>query len=287
MKKEKINCEKAKKLDALSISKKLGMKQGKLTNNIAWFYYKNERTASLKVDLKLNKWYNFSIGKGGNTLDLVIHILNCSVSEALEFLNNESNHFSFQQQPKISNSKDQIKNYSINTVKKLENHALLSYLKSRGISKTIAKNNCLEIHYRIQSKNYFSIAFQNDSNGYEHRNKYLKGSLGQKEITWINNNSNSINVFEGFIDYLSFLEIGNDKKKEDYLILNSVSNIKKSIDLIKKYKNINLFLDNDIAGDIATKKIIEISKNKVNDKRVSYKEYKDLNEYLIHKIILT
>jgi DNA primase len=284
MKKEKMNCEKAKNLDALSIAKKLKMKQSRKTNNQVWFYYKNEKTASLKIDLLLNKWYNFSIGKGGNTLDLVIHILNCSVSDALDFLNNESNHFSFHQQPKISTSKNEVKSYSINTVKKLENHALLSYLSSRGISNGIAKKNCLEIHYSIQSKSYFSIAFQNDSKGYEHRNKYIKGSLGKKDITWINNNSDSINIFEGFIDYLSFLEIENSQKKEDYLILNSVSNIEKSVDIIKKHQNICLFLDNDTAG----KKSVEYYKKiaPINDCSRLYKNHKDLNEYILSNGVL-
>ena len=279
MKKEKMNCESAKNMDALSVAKKLVMKQGKLTNNEAWFYYKNERTASLKVDLRLNKWYNFSIGKGGNTLDLVIHILNCSVSEALEFLNKESNLFSFQQQSKISSHIDKLKSYSINTIKKLENHALLSYLKSRGISNEIAKNNCLEIHYSIQKKNYFSIAFQNDSKGFEHRNKYIKGSLGKKDITWIKNDSNSINIFEGFIDYLSFLEIENSSQKEDYLILNSVANIEKSVGLIKKYQHINLFLDNDTAGKNSVQYYKKIAP--INDCSRLYKKHKDLNEYIL------
>ena len=284
MKKEKMNCEKAKNIDAYSIARKLEIKQGRQTNNEVWFYYKNERTASLKIDLRLNKWYNFSIGKGGNTLDLVIHILNCSVSDALDFLNNESNLFSFHQQPKISANKNEMKSYNINAVKKLENHALLQYLSSRGISEGIAKNNCLEIHYSIQSKNYFSIAFQNDSKGYEHRNKYLKGSLGKKDITWINNNSNSINIFEGFIDYLSFLEIENTQKKEDYLILNSVSNIEKSVDLIKKYQNINLFLDNDTAGKNSVEYYKKIAP--INDCSRLYKNHKDLNEYILSNRML-
>lgn len=283
MKKEKMNCQKVKNMDALSVAKKLGMKQDRQTNNEVWFFYENEKTASLKIDLSLNKWYNFSIGKGGNTLDLVIHILNCSVSDALDFINSESNLFSSHQQPKISTNKNEMKSYSINAVKKLENHALLHYLSSRGISNGIAKNNCLEIYYSIQSKNYFSIAFQNDSKGYEHRNKYIKGSLGKKDITWIKNNSNNISVFEGFIDYLSFLEIKKNQKNEDYLILNSVSNIEKSFDIIKKYQNVSLFLDNDSAGDTSTKKIITYSKNKVNDRRNLYKNYKDLNEYLMNQ----
>ena len=145
-----MNCEQAKKLDAFTVAKKLGMRKAKERKNEVWFYYKNEKTASLKIDTRINKWYNHSLGQGGNTLDLIIHILKCSVSEALIFLNNDTNHFSFhQQQPRKITLE---KNYQVMEIKNLQHKALIDYLTSRKINISIALKYCQEIHYKINSK---------------------------------------------------------------------------------------------------------------------------------------
>ncbi len=48
------------------------------------------------------------------------------------------------------------------------------------------------------------MGFKNNFGGFELRNKYFKGSSSPKEITLISNNSpDRLNVFEGFMDFLS------------------------------------------------------------------------------------
>ena len=281
LKKERINCEKAKKLDATVIAKKLGMIQSKKTKNEVWFFYKNEKTASFKIDTKINKFYNFSEGVGGNTLDMIVHYHNFSVSEALKFLNCNILCFPFHQQTNhIVKAK---KEYKIIKLKLLEHKALIEYLNSRKINIDIAKKYCQEIQYELNSKKYFAISFKNDKNGYEVRNKIFKGCLGKKEITTINNNSDVVSLFESWSDFLSYLTFKKNTPNEDFIILNSTSMVKKVVKLLDKYLEVKVFFDNDRSGDKATEIIKCSNESEFIDNRIHYKLFNDLNEYLINK----
>jgi len=229
----------------------------------------------------LNRWYDHGEGKGGNIIDLLVQLKGFSISEVLTFLNNDTSSFSFHQQPIFSNSTSKEKNHEIVKIKSLENEALLNYLKTRKINLQVAKKYCQEVYYKINNKNYFAIAFKNDSEGIEIRNKYFKGALGAKNNTWIKNDSNSLSVFEGFIDFLSYLTLKEmPKRKENYLILNSVSLIDKALPKLKEYNNIFTYLNNDSAGMTGTKIFKNHFKNSIDCSFV-YNKYNDLNEYLI------
>lgn len=134
----------------------------------------------------------------------------------------------------------------------------------------------------MNDKNYFGIAFKNDSNGYEIRNAYSKICLGKKDITTIKNNSKLLRIFEGFFDFLSFKKVENylEKEPSDYIILNSVTMIHKIKNENENYKNIELYFDNDEAGTRAVE-MIKIEMDNVEDCRVLYSGLKDLNDWLI------
>ncbi|MCD8417963.1 toprim domain-containing protein [Tenacibaculum finnmarkense genomovar finnmarkense] len=283
MKKQKITCEQAREYSVVKVLEKFGFSPIKINQKEAWYFspFRTEKTSSFKVSITLNKWYDHGEGNGGNTLDLVVLLKKCSISEALIFLSEDKIDFSFQKQ----NNVEEEKKYSINKVKTLENKALLTYLNSRGISDEYAKEYCEEIYYEINKKKYFAISFKNNSNGYEIRNKYFKGCFGTKDMTLIDVGSSCINVFEGFIDFLSYLEIKENLVFENYLILNSLSNKNKALVELKKYSKINLFLDNDLAGNKATvllKKELNFKRYiKIMDYSTIYKKHKDFNDYWV------
>lgn len=170
----------------------------------------------------------------------------------------------------------------------LTNPVLLDYLQERGILPEIAKITCKEVHFQNKGKWYFAVAFANRSGGYEIRNKYLKGSISPKEVTHIRNGSDRCIVLEGFMDYLSYLTLkathpGNGRpagNAPDYIVLNSVSNVGKAIPLLKEYKNALCLLDNDPAGRQAFQQMVEAG-CPVVDKSTCYREYNDLNDYLL------
>ncbi|MCG8847959.1 DNA primase [Tenacibaculum finnmarkense] len=279
----KITCEQAREYSIVKVLEKFGFSPIKINQKEAWFLspFRSEKTASFKVSLKLNKWHDHAEGLGGNTLDLVVLLKKCSVKEALVFLSEDKIDFSFQKQ---NNIVEEEKKYSINKLKTLENKALIDYLRNRAISFENAKEYCEEIYYEINKKKYFAISFKNNSNGYEIRNKYFKGCFGTKDMTLIDVGSSCINVFEGFIDFLSYLEIKENLVFENHLILNSLSTKNKALEELKKYVNVNLYLDNDISGNNAKnffRTELDGFVKEILDFSIIYKNHKDLNEYWI------
>ncbi|PTX44498.1 CHC2-type zinc finger protein [Christiangramia gaetbulicola] len=278
--KKKINCESAKKIDLLDLLQQLNAVCKRENNNEAWFLspFRNETKPSFKVSKRLNKWYDHGEGIGGNPIDLITHLKNCSVSSALSFLGEGS--FSFQQQ-KISRGKEEFK-YEVLKEQNLQNRALLNYLKSRGISQTIAKTYCFEVYFKCQGKNYFAIAFRNNSGGTELRNKYFKGCKGAKDITTINNNSHTVKIFEGFIDFLTYQDYFSfNSNASDFIICNSTALVRKATPLLKNYNSIEIFFDNDDAGRRGFN-FLKSCRTNVIDNSQKYKDFKDLNEFIMN-----
>ena len=253
-------------------------------NSKAAFYFafdREEKTPSLFVNFVKNIAFDFGTGKKYDIVSLVQGIKLCSVSEALEYLSQFD--FSFQQQ--ICNiTKDESK-YEILSISEVKHNALIQYLKERRIENNI--HLLKEIHYKISNKKYFGIGFKNDANGYEVRNKYSKICIGRKDITTVKNKSNNLRIFEGFMDYLSFIEMKKtlEEQLSDYVILNSVSMIFKLKKIIENYEKIELYFDNDEAGNRATNEVKQLNPY-VEDNRILYQNYKDLNDFIMGKISL-
>lgn len=253
-------------------------------NSKTAFYFafdREEKTPSLLVNFIKNIAFDFGTGKKYDIVSLVQGIKLCSVSEALEYLSQFD--FSFQQQ--ICNiTKDESK-YEILSISEVKHNALIQYLKERRIENNI--HLLKEIHYKISNKKYFGIGFKNDANGYEVRNKYSKICIGRKDITTVKNKSNNLRIFEGFMDYLSFIQMKKtlEEQLSDYVILNSVSMIFKLKKIIENYEKIGLYFDNDEAGNRATNEVKQLNPY-VEDNRILYQNYKDLNDFIMGKISL-
>lgn len=90
-------------------------------------------------------------------------------------------------------------------------------------------------------------------------------------------------VFEGFMDYLSYLTLKQGKPVPDCVVLNSVGNLPGALDVLKGYGHVCCFLDNDDAGRKTTEEIRRQC-GSVTDKAVHYLPHKDLNEFLQHRL---
>ena len=273
-----MNCSEAKNISIRSVLESLSLFPSKENPRTAFCFAldREEKTPSLSVDFIKNTAFDFGTGKNYDSISIVQAIKRCSISDALKYL--EQFNFCFQKQN--LKSENLPKSYEIIDVKEIQHPALLDYLKSRNVEDQ--KKWVEEIHYRMNDKNYFGIAFKNDSGGYEIRNAYSKICLGKKDITSIKNDSKDVRVFEGFFDFLSFKKVENylEKETSDYIILNSVSMIYKIKNLLENYKNIELYFDNDEAGTRAIEMIKRDLKN-AEDCRVLYSGFKDLNDWLI------
>ena len=279
-----MNCRQFNSISLEEVLLSLGHLPTKQNEKEAWYLnpFANESQASFKLDRRLNAWYLHSEGIGGNNTDFMRKYLNASVSEVLVWAENH-NFSSFQKQNVPYQKFENLpKNYEIIEIKNVQHPALLEYLRERKVQNQT--EFLKQIHYQNNNKNYFGIGFKNDSGGYEIRNKYSKICLGKKDISTIKNSSDSLRVFEGFFDFLSFKALENELQKQpsDYLILNSVSMIQNIKNSLEQYINIELYFDNDEAGNRAVE-IIRNETKKIEDCRVLYSDFKDLNEYLSKK----
>ncbi|MBP3519236.1 MAG: toprim domain-containing protein [Parabacteroides sp.] len=175
-------------------------------------------------------------------------------------------------------------------VGELTHPALLRYLQERGINTALARLECKEPHFIHNGKPYFAIGFPNMAGGFEVRNRLFKGCISPKDISHIRQQGEPREkclVFEGMMDYLSFLtlRIRNcptipNLDRQDYAILNSVSNVSKAADVLHGYERIHCLLDNDEAGRKAYRELEREFGGRIRDFSHNYSGHKDLNDFL-------
>jgi len=286
-----MNAEQAKKIALEEYLQSYNITPVRRQGNNLWYMspFREETDPSFKVNLNKNLWHDFGNDEKGNIIKLamILHRTD-SVAQALKSIEDKIPHikplsFSFRQQEAF-NALEDIK------VKPLENEALVQYLNERMIPTGLAQRYCKEVYYTCHGKPYFAIAFPNEQGGYDTQNKYFKGCIAPKAITTIDNGKSSCCVFEGFIDFLSYLVLklrhNSDQslfKEKDYFILNSVSNTSKLLERLEKYERIYCYLDNDQAGIHSTNEIRKRYGSTVSDQSTQYKEYKDVNDFLCGK----
>lgn len=246
-----------------------------------WWYLSplhSENTASFKVNVDKNVWYDFGLGKGGGLATLVNLLYHPNNFQ--DYLHHLSGiRTSFPSTPKTT--REGSETFSNVEVKSLVNSALLKYLGNRGITQQVASQYCKEVHYQNHGKSYFAVGFSNRSGGYEIRNAYFKGCIPPKDISVISKSYKDCHVFEGFIDFLSYVVLHGDC---DAIVLNSIINVPKSIDYLNRYDSVYCHLNNDKAGYDATEQIRILCKGNVIDASEEYGEAKDLNEFLCKRM---
>ncbi|WP_076752691.1 toprim domain-containing protein [Elizabethkingia anophelis] len=287
-----MNCKQFNSISLEEVLLSLGHLPTNQNEKEAWYLnpFASESQASFKVNKSLNYWYLFSEGIGGNNTDFMKKYLNTSVNEVLDWAQKQ-NFSSFHRQGHIKKSEP---NYTIDEILDLQNPNLKQYLKGRGLTSKIYEY-IKEVRFTIGNKKLYAIGFENLSGGFELRNSFYKGSLLKKDISISNLNSNvqdtsnfqdknikGVAVFEGFMDALSFLEM-QKSFTGDILVMNSIALLNKSIECLKNYSDINLFLDNDNAG-MKCKSVIIKRFPEAKDHSGIYSNHKDLNEFLIHRI---
>ena len=245
-----------------------------------------EKHASFKVNTELNKWYDFGIGRGGNIIALAELFYNSSdVSYLIHQIERNA-------PSSVSGSLPTVKpitpqnSFEHLQVLPITHPALIKYLEERCIDVETARTVCKELHFDTRGKHYFGIGFPNITGGYEIRNPFFKGCIAPKDIShfYAEEPKKVCFVFEGFMDFLSFMTLRrkeNDRlKRQDYLVLNSVTNIHKAAKRLSRYDSVQCFLDNDEAGRNAYLQLSKELGKSITDASTLYNGFKDLNEYL-------
>lgn len=274
----------AKQIDLVEYLSSLGFKPAKIRGNDYWYLspLRDEKTASFKVDRKINCWYDHGLGKGGNVINFGIHYFNCTAAEFIKRLNNN---ISIHQPVKVS-SVNETAAHKIIVLGDfiLSSPHLINYLAKRKIPFEIADKYCREVRYQMNEKIYYGIGFKTDSGSFEIRNPFMKSASSPKSITSFNNGADEVAVFEGFFDFLSYQVYAAKQSLNptDFIVLNTLSFFEKSRPVMENYNQVKLYLDNDKAGQNCSRYALSLS-NKYKDESDLYENYKDLNEWLVNQ----
>ena len=258
-----------------------------------------ERTPSFKVDYVQNLWYDFGLGEGGTLLTLVMRLERCDSREAIRRLQNGEKRDAgsaslspgIYKRPAVGGSSSVMRPAAVPALRilsdaSLRHPALVGYLASRGIVPSVAAAFCREVRYEVNGRAFFAVGFRNDAEGWELRSARFKGGSSPKHITTIDNRSDTVIAFEGFMDFLAYLSLKHPERlRIDAAVLNSVVNLPKAVPFLSRHPVIHTFFDNDEAGRKATADLIRLCpRSEVIDQRHFYSGHKDVNDYLTARI---
>lgn len=253
-----------------------------------------DRTPSFVVHRNTNFWKDFSSGQGGSIIDLAMLLTQHPYIDTIQALSDfapEAKQF----KPTVPELRcapgDTVatpRSFELLKVKPFgSNHRLGDYIRQRNIDPAMAARHGLqEVYYlNTHGRRCFALGFPNDSGGYEIRNPYFKGTIGNKSITTITAKDPSVAaVFEGFIDYLSYRQL-HPEFCGMAVILNSTALAAHAVPVLQECTEVTLLLDNDAAGNEKTAEITArlaqtAPQCRVTDGRGEYAAHNDLNDYL-------
>ena len=274
---------------------RLGHEPVRRSGNELWYRapYRNERTPSFRVNVAKQLWYDFGTGKGGDIFTLAGEFIGSNdFMEQVKFIAETAN--MPMPVPEMSKPtflpKPSEPAFEGVEATPLFRSPLTDYLAERGIPYGIASRYCCRLNYGARGKRYFAVGFPNVAGGYEIRSRFFKGCVPPKDVSLVKaegSPADVCSVFEGFMDFLSYLTLKQTDDSAicinapcDYLVMNSVSNLKRTLTYLQKYTYIHCYLDNDLAGQKTVETIAGMYGRCVYNESNCYAGYKDLNDYL-------
>ncbi len=301
-----MNIEQAKTIPLTVILDKINCKPVKQDHQQAWYLspLRQEKTPSFHVNLKHNIWYDHGAGEGGNNIKFVYRYLeeaneSHTISDVLRWLKNMTGYA-----PIIANVDSvsysmEDKKLVLRNKKDIEHPALIQYVEKRGVPLKVAGELLKEVRVfnKDTKKTFFALGMRNEDAGYEIRNPFFKGCIGTKSITFVRGSKpkpDGINIFEGFMDFLSIITRQDGARfEDDTIILNSLSCLKKATPYIQDYgyKIGYTWMDNDEAGQKANQALADYFKTQkmleYTPMNLMYEPHKDVNAWHMHKLGLT
>ena len=306
-----MNIEQARSLSLENFIKQLGYQEvAKGRSNEAWFKspLRNEKTPSFKVDRTTNKWIDFaSESKQYDIIDFVKAYGERSgwgslnTSEALQRIAQVTGEPPRQttRQTRASQVTPEVKSqpasspdtFRIDYIGPLQSKKLVDYLRERKLLIGPAKDYLQQIHYTYLRTNrqYYGLTWPNEKGGQEIRSPRFKTIIGNKAPSIFEvkhpRTMQGTAVFEGMMDYLTYLQIAKREVMAKAIVMNSTATYQRVIELVKERpitEPVQAFLQNDKAG-LETAIKLKQALPHLQIQNHSYSAYGDLNDYLIGK----
>src|SRR3569833_591819 len=279
-----------REIDLAAFLERLGHPETKRRKNDTDYWYlsplRNERTVCFHVDRINNEWFDFGLMAGGNPVDFCLRYYHCSIPELLERFTVS---ISPEELPKFEQSlhegcADRESKLVIREVRNLYAYPLKNYLLERAIPIVVADEFCREVAYEINGRPYYGIGFKNDAGGWEIRNKNFKQSSSPKDITCMAHGAPAVQVFEGFMDFLSWRTLNPyaDPRSMDTVVLNGAGLFGRALAFMQARERVHLWLDRDVTGLAYRDYALALGKKFVDESGL-YERFKDLNEWLQRK----
>ncbi|MEL6408520.1 MAG: toprim domain-containing protein [Chloroflexota bacterium] len=309
-----VRIQDAKRIPITAFLSRLGCTPSHEKQGDVWYLspFRSETEPSMHVNPAKNIWYDFGLGKGGTIIDFVMAYADAAtVSDALRYLDDLWGKPSQMTTTSVSataspapqtvvadKSLEQHSKLETASLRPLHHYALKDYLRKRGIDPALAHPYLHELHYRVspnQPKPYFALAFANrsanDIEGYELRSRYFQGVHGTKDISLlmpsasVNKDMQQVRVFEGFMDFLSYLTLQQtDRLDCPVIVLNGVTMAERAAEAIRELgvQQLQCYLDHDEAGKAVLAELQQhLPQCMVQDGSGFYNGYKDVNAYLM------
>jgi hypothetical protein len=245
---------------------------------------------SFAVNDTLGVWYDHGLGKGGNIIDFALLYWNgLTFMDVISKIKSTCDLPLLQVNPNLNRINTRrhalkVPHYRVESVKDLGNNPVISrYLESRGILKA-ADGLLKEVYYFVEDekkvrKYFFAAGWQNELGSWEVRNKYFKGCLGHKAISFIPGDTANLQVFEGYINFLSW-KMDNPSSMDNILVLNTTALLRAAIKKAADFKDVFIYFDHDKTGREAAAEFIRSLPHTIDCSEI-YGGYNDYNDYLI------
>ena len=274
-----------------TVAEALGLRAGRV-KDMYFSPMREESQASLHIDRTKNVWHDHGNGMGGTVAQLVMLAKHCDKRSAYEFLRALDPSVALGGTHQKNQIPEKKKPVEIKSVRDISCYYLRKYLNTRKIPLDLARFYCKEVITRSHEKGmcFTHVGFPNNSGAWVLSAPNGFKSTTKADITTINiegkvsktQTSNSVAVFEGFFDFLSWQVMQSSKTPScDIVVLNSVNNVEKARDFITAHEKAVCFTDNDPAGEECYRKIRDMMDGKETvDMSDLYSEKNDLNEFL-------
>lgn len=283
------NFNKAKEVSIESYLKLRGYSPKK--ESAKWLHYLspfgNETNPSFVVNKYTNRFKDYSADKSGSVIDLCMELERVPAGAAVDILlkrTTQAKARKFEEIPKEKQKPPII----IVREGDIVSETLINYFRNvRKIDIDLLRMYCCQVEFLMMMKTgkykrQKAIGFKNILGGYELRNNWYKGSSAPKAWSRVGDKTDIVNVFEGFVDFLTaMMYLRTDKLLNESYIMNTTSFHMQLMDIWQNYKGVNMFVDNDPTGDKVFYRMLA-RHHGVNEMRKIYTGFNDFNEFWVN-----
>lgn len=228
-----------------AVAQRLGLRPMTVTEKYAMYKapWRDESTASLKIDYEKNLFYDFGDSSfNGNTVILIQQVLGINIEDALDWLDEN-----FPEQGNSSQVVDvpynEVVRNKIIEVLPVDMAYCEDTLAIHKISYDVASRYCSMVHYRnYDGVEKYGVGLQTINGGYIVLSQRVILCAGRNGITIIGSADNEECVlFGGMLDFLAYVELYGEPQK-NVVIMNNDHFVNEAAQAVSSFTSVECYL---------------------------------------------